>query len=221
MGINIVLAYKALPHLLYGAWVSLQITILSYSIGLVGGIVLGYLHTLRTAWVRVPISLYVTVIQGTPILIQIIFFYYVLPLVGINLPPFLAAVCAIGINSSAYISQIIKSGITGVGQEQIEAAQVLGFSTFQIGSYIVIPQAVRIAFPALVGEYITLLKDSSLASIIGVTELYKEARFIMNQTYDVITVFVLVAFFYLIMTLVSRFLLSSLERKINWHAENK
>jgi His/Glu/Gln/Arg/opine family amino acid ABC transporter permease subunit len=221
MGIDIALAYKSLPYLLQGAWISIQITVLSYCIGFVGGVVLGYLHTLRNAWIRAPISVYVTIIRGTPMLIQITFFYYVLPLLGINLSPFWAAVCAIGINSTAYISQIIKSGIIGVGYEQIEAARVLGFSSFQIGRYIVIPQAVRIAFPALVGEYITLLKDSSLASIIGVTELYKEARAIMNQTYDVITVFILVALFYLVMTLVSEFLLSFIERKLNWHAEHK
>ena len=220
MTIDLSLAWTAFPHLLQGAWISIQIAVLSYCIGFFGGVVLGYLHTLKSAFIRIPITIYVTLIRGTPMLIQITFFYYVLPLIGIGLPPFWAAVCAIGINSSAYISQIVKSGIIGIGHEQIEAARVLGFSPLQIGRYIVIPQAVRIAFPALVGEYITLLKDSSLASVIGVMELYKEARAIMNQTYDVVTIFCLVALFYLVLTTSAELIFRYIERKISWYVKD-
>jgi ABC-type amino acid transport system permease subunit len=178
------------------------------------------LHTLHNALVRIPITIYVTIIRGTPMLIQITFFYYVLPSLGIEFSPFWAAICAIAINASAYISQIIKSGIIGVGYDQIEAARVLGFNSFQIGRYIVIPQAVRIVFPALVGEYITLLKDSSLASVIGVMELYKEARSIMNESYDVITIFCLVALIYLILTSISELIFRYIERKMSWYVKN-
>lgn len=220
MAIDISLAWTAFPYLLKGAWITIQITVISYLIGFALGVILGYLHTLHNALVQIPITIYVTLIRGTPMLIQITFFYYVLPLLGIDLPPFWAAICAIAINSSAYISQIIKSGIIGVGHEQIEAARVLGFSSWQIGRYIVIPQAVRIVFPALIGEYITLLKDSSLASVIGVMELYKEARAIMNQTYDVITIFCLVALFYLVLTSASELIFRLIERKMSWYVKN-
>lgn len=220
MAIDISLAWTALPHLLRGAWITIQITIISYILGFALGGILGYLHTLHAAWARIPITLYVTLIRGTPMLIQITFFYYVLPVVGIEFSPFWAAICAITINCSAYISQIIKSGIIGVGHDQIEAARVLGFNSLQIGRYIVIPQAVRIAFPALVGEYITLLKDSSLASVIGVMELYKEARFIMNQTYDVVTIFCIVALIYLILTSTSELIFRYIERKMSWYVKN-
>jgi glutamine transport system permease protein len=220
MVINTNLVYQAFPYLLKGALVSVEITVISYALGFVLGVIVGYLHTLKSKALRIPITAYVTLIRGTPMLIQIAFFYYVLPLVGIALSPFFAATLAIAINSSAYMSQIIKSGIIGVGHEQIEAARVLGFSSFQIGRYIVIPQAIRIVFPALVGEYITLLKDSSLASTIGVMELYKEARSIMSQTYDVITIFCLVAIFYLVLTSVSELLFRIIERKMNWYVKH-
>ncbi len=220
MAFDISLALTSVPSLVQGAWITVQITLISYSLGFALGVLLGYLHTLQNALVRIPITLYVTLIRGTPMLIQITFFYYVLPLLGLELSPFWAAICAIAINASAFMSQIIKSGIIGVGNEQIEAAQVLGFSSWQIGRYIVIPQAIRIMFPALVGEYITLLKDSSLASVIGVMELYKEARAIMNQTYDVITIFCLVALFYLVLTSVSELLFKYIERKMSWYVKN-
>lgn len=220
MIIDFVLALTALPYLCKGALITMQITAVAFSAGLLLGILLGYLHTLPTAFIRVPISIYVTIIRGTPMLIHITFFYYVLPLLGLHFSPFWAASCAIALNSAAYISQIIKSGIIGVGHEQVEAARVLGFNTWQIGRYIVIPQAVRIVFPALISEYVTLLKDSSLASIIGVMELYKEARAIMNQTYDVVTVLCLVALFYLILTGVSELIFRYIERKMQWYVKN-
>ncbi len=220
MAFDITLALTSVPSLVQGAWITMQITLISYALGFALGVLLGYLHTLQNALVRIPITLYVTLIRGTPMLIQITFFYYVLPLLGLELSPFWAAICAIAINASAFMSQIIKSGIIGVGNEQIEAARVLGFSSWQIGRYIVIPQAIRIMFPALVGEYITLLKDSSLASVIGVMELYKEARAIMNQTYDVITIFCLVALFYLLLTSVSELLFKYIERKMSWYVKN-
>lgn len=219
MGINLSLAYTAFPHLLHGAWISVQIAAISYFIGISLGIFLGFLQTRANKLLTIPIMLYVALIRGTPMLIQITFFYYILPSIGIHLPPFWAATFAIGINSSAYISQIIKSGITAVGKEQVEAARVLGLSPFQIARYIVIPQAVRVVFPALIGECITLIKDSSLASIIGVMELYKESRAIMNQTYDVITVFCLVAAFYLVLTTGAELFLRFIERKMGWYAK--
>lgn len=214
------LLQKAIPYLLKGAVITVQITVIAYILGCISGIILGYLHTVRNLIIRYLISIYVTIIRGTPMLIQISFCYYVLPFMGLELPPFWAATMAIAINSSAYMSQIIKSGILGVGSEQIEAARVLGFSSWQTAQYIVIPQAIRIVFPALVSEYVTLLKDSSLASVIGVSELYKEARSIMNETYDVITIFFLVTAFYLILTSFFEFLLMCVERKMGWYVKN-
>lgn len=220
MSIDLSLAYNSLPYLFKGAWITIQIATISYFVGFVLGTVLGFLQTRNNTLLKAIITIYVALIRGTPMLIQITFFYYVLPAIGINLSPFWAATYAISINSSAYISQIIKSGILAVGKEQIEAAKVLGFNSFQVARYIVIPQAIRIVFPALIGECVTLIKDSSLASVIGVMELYKESRAIMNQTYDVVTIFCLVALFYLVLTTLAELLLKFIEKKMGWYVKN-
>ena len=107
---------------------------------------------------------------------------------GITIDTYWAVIGAIGLNSAAYIAHIIKSGILSVGKGQVEAGQMLGFSQMQIMRYIIFPQAVRVVLPALGNEFIVLIKDSSLASIVGVMELTKEGEIITSQTYDALTV---------------------------------
>ncbi len=212
--------YQSIPLLCRGAWISIQIAIFSATLGFFLGTILGFLHTRKNPLIRIPINLYVGLIRGTPMLIQITFCYFILPYIGIELSAFWAAILAIGINSGAYISQIVKSGILAVGSEQTEAARVLGLSTLQIAWYIITPQAFRIILPALVGECSTLIKDSSLASGIGVMELYKESRAILTQSYEVISIVCLVAAFYLAMTSVIAFLGNYLERKMSWYVKH-
>lgn len=216
--INYELIYNSLPQLAQGAWITLKIAALAFTFGFAAGMVIAFLQTLRKPWISWIITAYVTLIRGTPLLLQITFMYYLLPMVGITLSNFWVAVCAFSINSSAYVSQIIRSGIAAVGKAPVEAAYVLGFKPLQIARYIVFPQALRIVLPALLGEIITLIKDSSLASAIGVMELYKESRMIMNQTYDVITIFFIVGAFYLIVTSCISLLAYYLQRKMNTHA---
>jgi polar amino acid transport system permease protein len=218
--IDSTLLKTALPALLQGSLITVQITAIAWSIGSVFGMVLGCIHVYAPQPIRWLLSAHITLIRGTPMLIQITFLYYVLPTFGITLSNFWTAVIAIGINSSAYISQIVVSGIKAVNIGQIEAAQVLGFPPFSIAQNIVLPQAIRIMIPSFAGECITLLKDSSLASIIGVMELYKEARSIINQSYDVITIFFMVAVLYLIMTTLISILFHLIERKMDWYVKN-
>ena len=142
--------------------------------------ILGTLHSSKNRFVRWLVLMYTTLFRGTPMLIQILFARYALPRMGIMLPAFWSAVCAIGLNSGAYISFIIHSGISSVPRGQVEAGKVLGFSYFQILRYIVLPQALQIVFPALGNEFITLIKDSSLASVIGVPELTQQSNFILS-----------------------------------------
>jgi His/Glu/Gln/Arg/opine family amino acid ABC transporter permease subunit len=219
MMIDSELIKSALPLLLQGALVTLHITFFAVMIGFLMGTVIGYAHVYAFKPLRWLISCYVTLIRGTPMLIQITFFYFVLPSFGIILSNFWTAVIAIGVNSGAYMSQIVVAGINAISRGQIEAAKVLGFSSMGIARYIVLPQAFRIMVPALAGECITLVKDSSLASIIGVMELYKEARSIINQSYDVITIFCLVALLYLAMTTLIALLFHALERKMGWYVK--
>lgn len=210
----------ALPYLLRGTVVTLEIAFFSSLIGFIGGTILGFLHTSSHVFIRYLVTLYVTLFRGTPMLIQIPFFYYLLPELGIELPLFTTAVIAIGLNSMAYISQIVRSGITSIGKGQTEAAHVLGFSSWQTIRYILFPQAIRRVVPSLLNEFITLIKDSSLASTIGVVELFKEGTIIISRTYAVIPIYCAIALIYLTLTTVLSFFASMFERKMNSYAHH-
>jgi His/Glu/Gln/Arg/opine family amino acid ABC transporter permease subunit len=212
--INYDIIVSSLPLLVKGALVSLKIMGISFCIGITGGSILGYFHTGKNEYIKKMISLLVTMIRGTPMLVQITFVYYLFPMIGISLSECGAAIWAIGFNSSIYVSQMIRSGIHSVSKEQIESARMLGLNTFQTAWYIVFPQAIRLIFPSLVGECVTLLKDSSLASVIGVMELYKYSRIVMNQTYDVLTVFFIMSVFYLMCTIIIECVGRVIEKKM-------
>lgn len=198
--IDLALIWHSLPSLLYGAGVSLQITFFAACIGLTLGSTLGLAETSKSRFLPFAVGVYVTVFRGTPMLIQILFVYYVLPQLGVTLAPFWAASVAIGLNSSAYLSQIIRTGINAVPKGQIEAAHTLGFTPLKTMRYIVFPQAFRVTLPALGNELVTLVKDSSLASVIGVMELTKEASVIRSRTYDAFSILLAVSVIYLILT---------------------
>lgn len=211
---------QAAPYLLQGTLVTLQIAFFSSMIGFVGGTILGFIHSSKNVILRWFATLYVTLFRGTPMLIQIPFLYYLLPELGVEFSLFTTAVVAIGLNSTAYISQIIRSGIAAVGKGQREAAQVLGFTHWQTLHYIVFPQAFRTVIPALLNEFITLIKDSSLASTIGVVELFKEGTIIISRTYAVIPIYCAIAAIYLLLTTLLSLGAGVLERKMNTHAHH-
>jgi His/Glu/Gln/Arg/opine family amino acid ABC transporter permease subunit len=212
--IDMELIWESLPALLQGAFLSLQITSIAAIFGLTLGSVLGLAETLPSRWIQVAVSAYVTLFRGTPMLLQILILYYVLPQFGLAIPAFWAASLAIGLNSAAYVSQILRSGISAVSKGQIEAAYTLGLSSFKTLRHIVFPQAFRTSIPALGNELITLVKDSSLASIIGVMELSKEASIIRSRTYDALSILLAVALIYLVLTSLVGFCVRKWERKV-------
>lgn len=215
--INIQLIKESIPLLAQGALVSLEIAGLGAFIGIIGGTFLALLQTSKNSILRWLVTLYVTIIRGTPMLIQITFAYYVLPQFGLQLPAFWVAVVAIGLNSAAYVSQIIKAGIRSIGKGPIEAGKVLGLSHMQITRYIILPQAFATVLPALGNEFITLVKDSSLASTIGVVELTKQGIFIRSRTFDALSVFAAVALMYLVITTSLSLVINWFEKRMNRH----
>lgn len=218
--IDFKLFQESLPLLLHGAMVSIQIAALGAFIGILLGTLLGLAQTSKSRILRWLSTIYVTIVRGIPMLIQILAAFYILPQLGIVIPAFWVAVLAIGFNSAAYVSQIIKAGIRSIGKGQIEAGRVLGLSNMQITRFIILPQAFRVVIPALGNEFITLVKDSALASTIGVVELTKEGIFIRQRTYDSITVFFAVAVIYLIITTTLSLFINWLEKRMNRHARH-
>lgn len=211
--IDLALIIESFPKLLEGAMLSLKITLIAMSIGLSLGLLLGFCEESKSKCISTVVFCYVSILRGTPMLVQILFIYYVLPQFGIVIAPFWAASIAIGLNSSAYISQIVRSGLLGVSSGQIEAAKTLGFTKVQIQRYIQFPQVVRLTLPALGNELITLIKDSSLASIIGVMELSKEASIIRGRTYDAFSILLAVSLIYLVMTTALSISIQLLQRR--------
>lgn len=210
--IDIMLLTKALPQLIYACKNTLTIAFFATLLGMTGGTLVALGLRSSIAPLRWFLHCYTTIIRGTPMIVQIMFLYY-----GLRLPfdPIVVAIIAIGINSCAYVSQVVTTGINAVAKGEIEAAHVLGFSHVQTLRYIILPQALRIVLPALGNEFITLVKDSSLAYIIGVNELFKESRNITNVTYDVLTIYVAVTLLYLIMTYSVTLSLQILENRWN------
>ena len=215
MIINFELLKESFPALLRGAYVSVQIASISCLFGLCLGTVLALLQETKNIITRILIGTYVTIIRGTPMLIQISFWYF-----GFGLDPFVAAVLAIGLNSGAYVSEIIRSGISSVGKGQREAAQVLGLNTLQTIRFIILPQAFSVVIPALGNEFITIIKDSALASTIGVVELFRQANYIKGRTFDVFTPYFGMALIYLTLTTSLSLLVNIAERKFRRHAQS-
>jgi polar amino acid transport system permease protein len=216
--IDVAFIQQIFPRLLEGASVTLFIAGVASAIGFIGGTILGVAQSSPSKPLRYAITGVVTIIRGTPMLLQIMFFYFMLSHIGIHISALKTAIIAIGINSSAYISQIIRSGIASVSRGQIEAGQTLGLSRYDITRYIVLPQAVRTVLPALGNEFVTLIKDSSLASVIGVLELYQQGQIIISQVFSSLTVYAVIGLIYLAMTTTVSLLVLKLEHSLNNHA---
>jgi His/Glu/Gln/Arg/opine family amino acid ABC transporter permease subunit len=189
------------PILAVGAWWTLRLTVLALLFGIPLGLLvaLGRLSHFRPlAWAA---GLYVEAIRGTPLLVQIFFVYYVLPAVGVRLPEFPAALVALSINAGAYIAEIFRAGIQSIDAGQMEAARSLGMSYPQAMQLVILPQAVRRVLPPLTNEGIALLKDSSLVSVMGMSELTRRGQELTSTYAAPMTIWPMVALFYLLMTL--------------------
>jgi len=183
-----------LPQLAHGLWITVQIAFLSVSIGFVWGLILAVIRVTvkrpTNAWptqlLNLPIALYVDVLRSIPPLITLVVIYYALPYLGIYLPRFWSAVLTFVAVMSAFAEEIFRAGIESIDLGQVEAGRSLGLSYLQMMRYVVLPQGFRVAIPPLTSRMIAITKDVSLASVIGVADLLKEARaaqaFLANPT---------------------------------------
>ena len=205
---------KSLPFLLQGALITIEITMLSVGIGFFIGLFTGIARISRVRLLRITATIYADGIRGTPLLIQIFLIYFALPVVlGMHINPFVAAVTACGINSGAYVSEIFRAGIQSIDIGQMEAGRSLGLTWWQTMYYILLPQAFRNILPPLGNEFITMLKDSSLVSVIGFEELTRRGQLVIAQTYASFEIWMTVDVLYLIMTLVIARFISYMEGK--------
>lgn len=185
-----------------GARTTLWLTLLSGAAGLALGTVTALARTARWALLRWVARFYLWVVRGTPLLVQVLFVYFALPTLvpGLRLSEFAAAALALGLNAGAYNSEAIRAGLLAVPRGQTEAARALGLSRRHVFLDVVMPQAFKIALPALVSNFVALLKDSSLAYAIGVVELTNVGNRIQSQTFQPVATLTTVALTYLVLT---------------------
>lgn len=157
---------------------------------------------------------YVNIIRGTPVILQLMIIYYVI-FKSVNINILFVGVLAFGINSGAYVSEIIRSGINSIDKGQMEAGLSLGLKYSTNMRYIILPQAIKNILPALGNEFITLLKETSVGAYIGIIELTKASDIIASRTYDYFFPLIIVAIIYLLMTLSLTKLISYLEKRFN------
>lgn len=185
-----------------GARTTLYLTLISGAIGLVLGVVAALARTSGNALLRTISGAYIWIIRGTPLLVQILFMYFALPVLvpGLNLPDFAAAVIALALNVGAYNAEAVRAGLNAVPRGQTEAARALGLPRSRVFLDVVFPQALKISLPPLVSNFVALLKDSSLAYAIGVVELTNVGNRIQSATFQPVETLITVGVTYLVLT---------------------
>lgn len=202
----------------------LKNTLIIAVIGLIIGILIGTLiATVRVLpkYKRLPrilnaiCSFYVELFRGTPIVVQLLIFYYVLlPLLGIRIPSLNVATLVFGLNSGAYISEIMRSGIQSVDPGQMEGGRAVGLSFGVTMMKIVIPQAIKNILPTLGNEFIALIKETSVVSFVGVTDLYKSFNTIGTNSYEFMIPYIAMALIYIVLVLIISMLIRLMERSL-------
>jgi len=204
---------EILPFLLKGALLTVFFSATSEVIGIIIGLVTSMIRVTRIKVLSQLAVVYVDLFRGTPLLMQIIFIYYALPYLGINLPAIVAGIVALSVNSGAYVSEIFRAGIESIDKGQTEAARSLGLSYMQAMRYVVIPQTIKRVLPPLTNEFVALIKDSSLLSVIAIAELMRTAKEMMSWKMNPSSL-AAAAIIYLIITLPLTRYVSYMEKKL-------
>ncbi|MCY9513851.1 amino acid ABC transporter permease [Paenibacillus apiarius] len=209
------LVTQNLQFLLTGAYYTLLITIVSMFFGLLIGMIVAIARLKGNWFVRNLAKGYVSIIRGTPILVQIFIIYYGLPDFGITLGPLTAAFISLSVNISAYLSETFRGAILSVSNGQTEAALSLGLTPWQTMRRVVLPQAARVAIPPLGNTFIGMLKETSLVSVVTVTELLRSAQLLIAQYYIAMPFYVAIALMYWIMSVFFSSILNRIEMRLS------
>ena len=203
---------KAGP-ILSGLWVTLKISFFALLLTLVIGIIIALMKLSSMIFLRDIATVYITIVRGTPLLVQIFLFYFIVANI-FELERIVAGIFSLGIFFGAYMAEILRGAIVSIDKGQLEAAKSLGISNFQAMRYIILPQAFKRALPTLVGETISLVKDSSLVSVISITDLTKVGKEIVANTFSPFETWIVIALMYLTITSILSYVGHKLEKKM-------
>ena len=163
--------------------VTLEVSVLAIVLGLLVGIALTFLRQTGIRIVEWPCHVYISLMRGTPLFIQVLIVYYLLPAVGLDLPRFLAGVVALSLNSGAYVTEIIRGGLSAIARGQVDAARAVGMSRALIWRRVLLPQTLVLVLPPLTVEFTSLVKASALLSVIAVVELTRTTQQVISATF--------------------------------------
>lgn len=215
MKIDLLQITSFLPFIAEGIFVTLKYTVISIFFGSIWGVSLGLMKVSHLRFLEIFANIYTSIFRGTPLLVQLLFIYYASPqLINYKMSAFQAGILTFSLNSGAYVSEIIRSGILSVDRGQFEAASSLGISYFSTMKDIILPQALRNVLPALINEMISLLKESSLVSIVGEMDLLRRANIVSAEKYIFFEPLLVVAVIYYLMVLTLSSLMNLVEKRL-------
>lgn len=197
-----------------GAKFTIFLAFFTVLIGVMLGVILALMKLSNKKILNIIATAYVEFIRGTPVLVQLYIVFYGLPHIGISLPDFVAGIIALSVNSSAYVAEIIRAGIQAVDKGQMEAARSLGMPPAMSMRYIIIPQAIKNILPALGNEFIVVIKESSIASIIGIHELMYNADTVRGNIFQPFEPLIVAAIMYFLMTFTLSKIIGTFERRM-------
>jgi polar amino acid transport system permease protein len=194
--------FDAWPLLLHGTWMTIQLSFMAMLRGLLVAIVCAWGKTAGPAPIRWVINAYIEIIRNTPFLVQLFFFFFALPAIGVRWSPYTAALVAMVFNLGAYATEIVRAGIESIPKGQIEAGLALNLSRLEIFRFVVLKPALKAIYPALTSQFILLMLASSVVSVISADDLTSVAANLQSQTVRSFEIYIVVTGIYLLLTLI-------------------
>ncbi|WP_061214857.1 amino acid ABC transporter permease [Syntrophomonas wolfei] len=214
MELNFDTVIRNLPLFWQATLITVKITVLAFVFALIIAFTVGVLRSYKIPGLfKVLLAVYVEIFRGTPLLIQLFFIYYGLPSVGIIMDAFSAAVIGLALNGGAYMSESVRASILSVSKGQEEAAYSLGYNKLEAIWHIILPQAIRVAIPPLMNGFSSMLKETSLVSVISITELTRTGNLIYSRTARPFEIYLTLGLFYFVLTFSIVLLAKQIERK--------
>ncbi|MER9337950.1 ectoine/hydroxyectoine ABC transporter permease subunit EhuC [Mesorhizobium sp. M0293] len=202
-----------LPVILAGVVLTIKLTLLGSLLATVVAFAVGFARLSKAACLRIPARLFMEFFRGTSMIVQLFWAYFVLPLVGVSLTPFQAGVLILGLNSGAYMSEIVRGGMLALPREQYEACIALNLGRWQRLRYVFLPQALPLMIPPFSNSAVELLKSTSIVSLISLSDITFRAQTVRTQTGDATVPFITILIIYFALAMILSTLISSAERR--------
>lgn len=198
-----------------GVKVTIPLAIFSFALAFVIAVIVAFVQYANVKFFKQLTRFYIWIVRGTPLLVQLYIFFYGLPKIGIKFSAIPCAILVLGLNEGAYMAESMRAALEAVPKGQMEAGYCIGESYMQIMMRIILPQALRTAFPSLSNSFISLIKETSMASTITVVEMFRQAQIINGRVYEPFALYLEAAFIYLIFCTFITFIQKKVENKLN------